>query len=346
VVHAHRHPVVNRTQWLRRTSLAIGSAIAANFVAQAQQTAPTGGGWQLTHSLITELARTQTHLFLWATLKGIAVGGIVGLVVGILCLFLANRLGLYRSAWRHERWVRWPFWILTVLLSGSFVAMAGFWQGAIRGSEIVLAESQFGTRLLPELGRLAADGLAATQVWFSDNTHSRSNLAARLEAFHAGTWELNAPELVTQLGRVKMEMIDEFLPGLEAQALARFPQLQAEPARTLLRRAGAFLTSALIDPTLNDQVRRVGADRFALALRERLVSEAARAGNPETITQQELSRFLVRDGIIPALMAPIRSFCNSQRMLCLAGFGISIFAPPLVFRLTCGRKRPAATNAP
>lgn len=312
---------------------ALPTAVAA---ANADASAPEVASPSLTYRFLVELARTQIHMFLFATLKGLALGAILGLLLAIGWTWLCHRLGFYRSGWRYAGWVRWPLWILVSLVGSCFLGLAGFWQGAARGAETVLVRSQIGTRLMPELGRMTADGLAALQVLLTETNRSSAYLKSRIEAFHAGSWEVNAPEFIRQLERVKTSLVDEVLPNLEQQAFERMPQLRQEPARTLVRLASSFLTASLVETRFNEEMRRIGAGAICRVVRDRLVQVAARSGNPDTIGARELSSFLVNEGIVPAVMAPIRSFCHSQRMLCLLVVVCVLVPPPLVFRFTCG----------
>ena len=59
-------------------------------------------------------------------------------------------------------------------------------------------------------------------------------------------------------------------------------------------------------------------------MREKLVAEARRQGNPDTIGHHELSAFILREGVVPVLMKPIRSFVGSQELLFVALAGLAV----------------------
>jgi hypothetical protein len=81
------------------------------------------------------------------------------------------------------------------------------------------------------------------------------------------------------------------------------------------------------------QLKGWGADRVYLAIRDQLTAEASRTGHPETIARQDLSRFLVQEGIVPGIMTPIRSTARSQQLPLIVMAVLIMIGPPLGIRL-------------
>jgi hypothetical protein len=94
-------------------------------------------------------------------------------------------------------------------------------------------------------------------------------------------------------------------------------------------------------------LKKWGADRVLRAIREHLLAEAAKAGNPRQITRQELSAFVVREGVIPGILSPIRSAARSQQVGLVGITAAIVVFPPVALRL--GRRssagRPASPDA-
>src|SRR6185436_13050078 len=90
---------------------------------------------------------------------------------------------------------------------------------------------------------------------------------------------------------------------------------------------------------VSGELKNWGADRIYFAIREQLQIETGKAGHPDTIARGEISVFLVREGIVPGIMKPIRSTARAQQ-LPLIGIAIAaLVLPPICIRLARGRSR-------
>jgi hypothetical protein len=301
---------------------------------------------QLVQRIIEEIGKSHAHLLLLAVLKWAALGACAGLAVSVFSTFIFHKLGWYRSAWKHAKWVRWLLWLVTVGAVTVLAGTAGFWKGAVQESEQVLMKSQLGTEVLPVVGDTLADGVAALHVLLTDPAGSDSRISNQITAFRAGTWELDAQKFVTQLDRVRTDTVSNLVQSLEAELVRRNPSFQAGLPNKVLHQTLGVFGAALAQNKFDSELKRLGVEPFYHALREKLVAEARRHNAPETISHHEISALLVKEGVMPAVLRPIRSFGLTQFLLFLVLAGCCMVLAPVLFHFTCGRVKAAAASTP
>ena len=290
--------------------------------------------------IIEEIAASQAHIFLFIAFKWAVLGSLLGLVVGILANYIFHKIGWYRSEWRHARWIRWTLWIISVGLCTFLIGSAGFCKGIIRGSEHVVLKSQLATKVFPKLGDALADGVAAVQTYLSDtNAASRSetNITAKIDEFRNGTWEVNAPVFVRQMDEIQSGAVSNIVFDIEKQIVVSTPQLKSGLQNKLLHQTLRTFGAVLVQRKMESELKQLELDDLYHALRERLVSEARKQGDPNTISHPQLSAFFVKEAIVPSTIKPIRIFVGNQAMLFLLLASLSPVLPALVFRFTCKR---------
>jgi hypothetical protein len=295
--------------------------------------------------ILRELARTQATGFILDLVKWTLLGAVLGVILAIIACVFFSRLGWYDLRMRFARGLRWTTFGLTVVLAGFFFGTVGMWQGAVRGSERVLTQSQLTTEVFPEIANALADGMAWVQVQatLTDQTN-RTELDAQLEAFRTEQWELHPSRFLQELDTLTEDVITNSLARLEQSTLARTPQLKGGLGEKLLHQLIHGLGRPLITKQATSKLNRWGASQVYYAIREKLTPEAALAGNPETIKRSEISRFLIRDGIVPGIMNPIRTIARSQQIPLLAIGVLVMVLPPTCIRLA--RKHLTKTPTP
>ena len=288
--------------------------------------------------ILHELARTQAAGFLWDLVVWTSLGALVGALLAILACVIFSRLGWYDLRIRFARGLRWTVFLLTTVLAGFFFATIGLWQGAVRGSERVLTQSQLNTVIFPEIANTIADGMAWVQVQAnSPGGTNDTEWPARLESFRADQWELDASQFFRQLDSLTEEVVTNSLVRLEQSALERAPQLKGGIGEKLLHQTLHGLGRPLITKQATSKLKHWGANQVYYAIREKLTPEAALAGNSETIKRSEISRFLIREGLVPGILNPIRTVARSQQIPLLIIGLLVIFLPPVCFRLAQSR---------
>lgn len=319
------------------------SGLLPLFAATDPTTSDSAATWVVL--VLRELTRTQASGFLLELVKWTLLGASAGVLLATLGCFIFSRLGWYDLRARYARGLRWTIFALTIVLAGFFFGTAGLWQGAVRGSERVLTQSQLTTGVFPEIANALADGMAWVQLQATlSGETNRTELDAKLEAFRAGQWELHAPQFLQQLDALTEAVITNSLAKLEQSTLARAPQLKGGLGEKLLHQFLHGLGRPLITKQASSRLQSWGANQVYYALREKLTPEAALAGNPESITRSELSRFLIRDGIGPGILNPIHFIARSQQFPLLGISLLIIVLPPICLRLA--RNRFNRTPAP
>jgi hypothetical protein len=289
--------------------------------------------------ILRELARSQVTGLLLDVAEGVLLGAGVGILVAMLACWAFSRMGWYDMRIRFARFLRWSVFTLVVLLSAVFFSVAGFWSGAIHGCERVLTKSQLGTGAFPLIADAIADGMAWVQIRAELPSDADTNaVAAKLELFRQGQWELNAARFQGQLDQIREETVTGLIAQLEQSALARTPQLKAGVTEELLHQFLTGLGRLMVEKKAASDLKNWGADRVYSAIRNQLAAEAAKTGNASTIARRELSAFLVREGIVPSIMKPIRQTGRAQQLMCIGLAALAIVVPPCCIRLASGRR--------
>ncbi len=329
--------------------------ISVPVILAAAETATTKDSTASWASLIIrELVRSQTGGVVVDLVKWTLLGALLGIAVAVVGCFVFSRMGWYDLRVRFARGLRWTVFTLTVLLSAVLFSMAGFWSGALSGSERVLSKSQLATEVFPKIADVIADGMAWIQVRAAQPENLGTNeMTLKLDEFRAGKWELHAAHFQTQLDEFRNDSIVDAVNWLERNALERAPQLKGGFSEKLLHKFLHGLGRLLVEKKASSQLKSWGADRVYAAIRDKLAAEAARAGDPATISHPEISAFIVQQGIVPGIMKPIRTTARAQQ-LPLIGIALMVMVvPPLCIRLAQSRfgkdapvAAPASANEP
>ena len=117
----------------------------------------------------------------------------------------------------------------------------------MRGSERVLSRSQLATEVFPRVADVVADAMAWVQLHAANPGNTNTlEMAARLDEFRAGKWELHCTRFLRAMGQAPGgDDYPDALTKLEASALERAPQLRNGFGEKLLHQClGRFWTSA------------------------------------------------------------------------------------------------------
>jgi hypothetical protein len=167
--------------------------------------------------------------------------------------------------------------------------------------------------------------------------------------FRKGEWELHAARFQGQVDQIQEEAVAGSIAWLEQSALDRTPQLKGGVTEKLLHRFLTGLGRILVEKKAASELKSWGADRIYTSIRNQLEAEAGKAGNAATIARHELSTFLVREGIVPGIMKPIRATGRAQQLPLLGLAALVLFVPPVCIRLAhsrIGGGKPKNQNAP
>ncbi|HEX2853405.1 MAG TPA: hypothetical protein VHO24_09215 [Opitutaceae bacterium] len=295
------------------------------------------------------LASELGHDEFIALLQSLAVWGLLGAGLGLLLGFASYRLfrqlGWYGAHSTTGRWLQRGVFAAVAATCAVLLGGAGFWEGVHRRCHDVVTRSRIGTDALPVVADLCAEGIVRLDLAMEPGVDASTAAGdARLTAFRAGTWELDAPKFLGRIDTLRGETFRELLAGFERDALDRAPALKGGLTERLLHYTTQNLGTALLEQKLSSELRRRGLDHLHTALRTGLVAEAARTGNPATIGHRDLARFIQREGIVPTLVVPIRSFARSQQNIYALVAAFACIAPAAMSRL-CRSTPPVASGA-
>ncbi|MBM3839471.1 MAG: hypothetical protein FJ398_16175 [Verrucomicrobia bacterium] len=283
--------------------------------------------------ILREFGRSQATGFIFDMVKWTLLGAAIGIAVAAVACAVFWRLQWYEISWRFARALRWTLFALATVISGALFGLAGFWSGAIAGSERVLSRSQLATDVFPKIGDAIADAMAWVQVrpQFSTMTND-VELSSKLAEFRAGKWELHAEEFLQQIASIKGE-VTNLVAKVEQSTLRLAPQLKGGLGEKLLHQFLKGLGRLVVEKKAASELKGWGADRIYYAILQELKTAAANAGHPDTIARSEISSLLVEKGIVPAIMKPIRATARAQQLPLIALALMAIVLPPLCVRL-------------
>jgi len=287
--------------------------------------------------VLLEFGRSQATGLILDALKWTLIGALIGVFLAVLACVIFSRLGWYDLEWRFACGLRWTIFTLTVVLSAILFSLAGFWSGAIAGTERVLLKSQLATDVFPKIGEVIADGMAWVQIRASSVNNTNPELSLKLDEFRSGKWELHAGQFLQQLDDLKGDSITNAIIWLEQSALDRTPQLKGGLGEKILHETLNGLGRLLVEKKVSSELKNYGVDRIYFAVREQLKTEAAKSGDPQTIARGEISVFLIRDGIVPGILKPVRSTARSQQLPLIGIAMMALIVPPLCVRLARSR---------
>lgn len=298
------------------------------------------GGWKKVGDIavVGDIVKAQGKALLLETTKWTVFGAVGGLVLAIAAFWVLRRIGAYHWKWKHAKWLRGLTLALTLVLCPVLLGTAGFFQGVVRSTDYLLHESQFAREVLPKLGESGADCIAyfhlrIPPVTPADSASSDESADKELEAFRAGNWELNAAEFLGRVNRVTDKAVNETVSKLKQSALERYPAWKEGMGEKALTWFLDTFGESFLNKRVRQRMDRIGLEDRWRSLVDGLRPEAARAGDPNTISRKELSAYLVREGLIPVIEQPIRALARQQQAAMLILLCLVVIIPAGCFRL-------------
>jgi hypothetical protein len=284
--------------------------------------------------------------------KWIFLGGVAGLVIGIGGYFLLKKLGAYDWQWRASRWFRWATFAMMLLVCPLLFAAAGFFEGVLRGSEMLLREGPLATRVFPVLGNAGADAFMAIHLlarklpdavtW----TEFPALSSDEFNAFRQGRTELDIADLRANIEAVADRSTDRLLASLRERILEQYPSLKGRVGERVVELMVNGGGRWLLIRQARTRLAQAGLGQPAELFCSDLESAAVRQGDPRTISHRELSAFLVEKVIVGGTLWQIRAHVRSQQMLLLGVFAVILLLPVLFFRTAEFIRRKRAGRTP
>ena len=221
---------------------------------------------------------------------------------------------------RYARGLRWTIFALTIVLAGFSSGRRVYGKGrcaAVNASDPKPAHHG----RLPEIANALADGMAwsATSKPLCPAKPIRTNWTQSSRPSARRTMGVACAAVPPATRRAHRSRHHQQQAKLEQSTLARALQLKGGLGEKLLHQFLHGRTTALITKAGLQQTAKLGRPTGCITPSgKKLTPEAALAGNPESITRSELSRFLIRDGIGPGILNPIHFIARSQQFRCSA----------------------------
>lgn len=285
------------------------------------------------HSVLRELLKSQSHVLFGHLIGWGMMGGFIGMIFSLVLFFMLRAVGAYTWEWKHAKWFR----LLTaILLVGAGTVLGGFigaGQGALSGGEVVLRKSQLAEDVFPIASDYGAEMLARVYLQTGKEELSGKEIEATIERFRNNEWELNVVELLRRVDQASHKMLNDVIETTKAQFQESNPEMKGQASEGLLFSVMSTLARALAAREARNQFRKLGfgLDKIFEDLVLRLPEAAKLKGDPETMSQSELSEHLTQKGLVPLILVPIRHIVRSYQLVCVGIFMAFLLLPILGF---------------
>lgn len=304
-------------------------------------------------SFIVEQKLTE---LLWLPVKWTLLGGLLGLLIGILAFVFINRFGGYRLEHKTGVWLRVLVGIVTIIGSSVFGLYGGFYEGLIKAVEVVGENKALQEKANPYIGHAGALLIAGLYTacpkegvkTFTPPTEKA--MRASLDGFMAGKWEVNVAELNKRLNNLRGAATNTAIQGIAKQCNISLPEYEdTKKNRIALSFLSAFAKYGLgmdLDGP-SDAVKDIELTKACSKIMSGLPAEAALAGDPATISYQELSAYITRQSIQAAVIKTINHAIRAQQIGAGILFLVFLAVPIIAFRIAeYIRQKHAANTAP
>lgn len=273
-------------------------------------------------TLIVEIAGLMVvEVVKWST--GAAL---VGVLIAFLSVLTSKLLG--RTNW-FAKTPRWLFVVLqitrVVLLLAviGIVTLIGALEGARRGADKVMTESDLADQLFPQIGNAGADLMATLHLqapaYIENETDPAfdERAAENLEAFQKGKWELNIPEFKDRVSKAGDKMVADAIVAIKINAKKDYPMLRGGTGAKVLDWMMDKFGDAFVRNMGESQAKRHGVLKPSQALYNGLDALAQKSGVPDTVGHAELSSYVTDTIIIRPVLGVVQSMLRSHQMFLL-----------------------------
>jgi hypothetical protein len=271
----------------------------------------------------------------WAIAWRSLLGGALGLALGVALFFGIRQLNGFRWNWEHARWARALTGTAYGVTFAGALAWFGFWQGIMHGTERVVGEGQLATEVLPVVGEAGSTLLAVVYVGgeltceqdtpISDE--DAAMLAARLDGWVAGEWQMDVETLRGRIDGVRTCVITLGTDEAKRQIAERYPEVAATLGHDIvpwvIDRLAEHMAASLAE---NEKVADFTGPIVDMLAR---LDEAAVRDDDPRLSHRELSDHVVTATVVPMIMMPVEHVVDGQK---LAG----VFAALILVALSIG----------
>jgi len=255
----------------------------------------------------------------WSAVRWGLAGLVAGLVFGLAAFFLLRALGAYRLDWQPAKWLRVIVCLLGVLAAMGSLGLIGAAEGVWRSLRQTVERS-------PALPKAAEAGtLLLAQLYVTGTTNSVSGFAD-------GQWEINVTELQRRLDTISEATVKSVTQSMLDDAAQRWPALGGRGQPVLGWIVGE-LAQGIVRRKLRENLDRFGIATYWDNVLRSLPAAAARTGDPQTISREELSGLLAQHGLAPLLTGSLRSLVRSFQVQTAIVLALALVLPVAAFRI-------------
>ncbi len=287
------------------------------------------------------------HFALWTILSAL-----LGLGLGLGTFFFVRARGGYQLDRPWSRWLRVLVCILNVVVFTLACGYIGLFEGTWRGIQEFAQKSSLVAELNAQFGKVEAlffagvyqtSALVANQPGIKPDDVVKA-LDQSLDAFAAGKEEIPVQDFQKRLDSISQESVRQVIGVVERKVVQLAPSLKNWAQVGTLRHGLEALGGTVLHDQAKKGLRSFGLDEYFAHILSGLPEEAARSGNANTISFQEMSAYLGRDGLMPLVLKAVHSFVRSHQLLGLLVMALMLALPILGFKLA--RIRLARTSEP
>jgi hypothetical protein len=284
--------------------------------------------------IATDVLSLSWRLALWAVL-----GALIGIVIGLASFLFIRAKGGYRLDIRGAKWLRALVCTLNILGCAAACTYIGFFEGAWHGVKQTVNTHPLVAELRGEFGQMEAmlfAGVHHACVTVQLNPQikpeeAKDQIQEGVKKFMAAQEEINAAELQQEMRTVGKAAISQVVDVVTALLSEAMPSLKEQTQGAILHRGLDLLGRVLVHDPSAKQLHNLGLDEYLDSILSGLPVEAARSGNTTTLSYQELSDYLGREGLVPWVLKAVHRFVWVHQLIALAAMGLLVSLFPLSF---------------
>jgi len=269
------------------------------------------------------------------TVFGLLVGAGLGLVT-----FLAVRAhGGYGLKRPHAKWWRGGVCALNLVVFSLACGYAGFWEGAWRtvrnfaetNPVVALANEEFGQLEALLFGGLHHACALALRAPHTSQEEALQTIRTGVERFAAGQEKMEVKVFREEMDTVGKVAVNRALGVVNVYAQCAMPELAKGVAGPLVQRLLVELGGSLAQRQTAKGLKRIRVEAYLDPILTGMTTEAARAATPGSLSYEELSRYLAREGLMPWLLRVARRMVRFHQNLAALAMVLTAALPILGF---------------
>ena len=277
----------------------------------------------------------------------------LGLTACLPCCWIVRRFGWPKARGLVAQLARMSALAVVVFVLPFTFAYIGFFEGVLRGATHQLKEGDVVDEIYPLIGGVGADFVGTAYLVgerrlsggleFPDST-------ALTSAFRNGDVEIESARVPEVLAHLEGEVVDDVAREVKRKARETLPILREGAGKGMLDWFVDHCSQALRSFATGGDPQEEGLGSAVKLFRrfvERLPEAAGREGDPNFLSHDELSSFIVESTLAEGLLKVlVRPFCRGQQILALGLVFVFFVFPAVVLAVVRLIARLGAARSP